>query len=194
MAYNRVQAARLLSTSEKEVFMASLAEQVASLAAPRLRVMVRRARNLRDKHRDLLRRQRLETRRRTGTKHGRSGSANQRTAKKAQVFAEVLQRFEKRLARIDAAQAHSRRSGQLPPAAGEETRSRRREGRCAATHVRPKAPAKGPSRSGSPLGPTSESARAARHAMQFEAAGSRAIQGHVSSQVRRNQAKRDGRR
>lgn len=197
MAYNRIQAARLLSKGEMEVFASSLAERLSSLTAARLRVMIRRTRSLRDKSRDLLRRQRVETRNRTGSKSGPAGGANQRTAAKAQAFAEVLQRFETRLARVEAAQslaarkaasARSRRT--LATKRGADTAkaaARRRQ-------LSPKAPAKRPSPAGNPLGPTSESARGARHAMQLKASGSRAIQGHVSSLGRRNQAKRDNRR
>lgn len=197
MAYNRIQAARLLSASEMEVFVSSLKEQLSGLGAPRLRVMIRRTRALRDKFRDLLRRQRLETRSRTGSKSGRGGAANQRTAQKAQAFAEVLERFEARLARVDAAETLGARKS--ASTRSRVTLGKKRDADAARTAARqprvsPKAPAVRPSPSGSPTGPTSEGARAARHAMQFKASGSRAIQGHVSSLGRRNQARRDKRR
>lgn len=197
MAYNRIQAARLLSKGEMEVFASSLAERLSSLTAARLRVMIRRTRALRDKSRDLLRRQRLETRSRTGSKSGPTGGANQRTAEKAQAFAEVLKRFETRLARVEAAEklavrkaASARSRLTLAKKRGADTAkaaARRQQ-------VSPKAPAERLSPGPGALGPTNESARAARHAMQFKASGSRAIQGHVSSLGRRNQAKRDKRR
>lgn len=197
MAYNRIQAARLLSKSEMEVFASSLADRLSSLTAAKLLVMIRRTRALRDKSRDLLRRQRLETRSRTGSKGGPTGGANLRTAEKAQAFAEVLQRFEARLARVEAAEKVAARK-----AASARSRSTlaKKRGADAAKEaagrrqVSPKAPAERLSPGPGPLGPTSESARAARHAMQFKASGSRAIQGHVSSLGRRNQAKRDKRR
>lgn len=53
----------------------------------------------------------------------------------------------------------------------------------------PKAP--GPDTRG--IGPTSESARAARFAMQQLQSGGQRIQGHIGTQVRRAQAKRDSR-
>lgn len=197
MAYNRIQAARLLSKGEMEVFASSLAERLSSLTAAQLRVMVRRTRALRDKSRDLLRRQRLETRSRTGSKGGPTGGANQRTAEKAQALAEVLQRYEKRLARVEAAEkpparkaASARSRSTLAKKRGADTakEAARRQ------QVSPKAPAEKLPPAAGPVGPTSESARAARHAMQLKASGSRAIQGHVSSLGRRNQAKRDNRR
>ena len=197
MAYNRIQAAKLLTAGEMEIFLASLGDRLAGLPPARLRAMVVRARNQRDKYRDLYRRQRLETRSRTGRKGGRSGEANERTARKAQVFAEALGRFEKRLARAESARPRGR--GKPVPAASPRAQARKGRDAGAAKaparhgNVSPKAPARGPSPSGAPLGPTSERARAARHKMQFLAAGSRAVQGHVSSLGRHNQAKRDRR-
>jgi hypothetical protein len=58
---------------------------------------------------------------------------------------------------------------------------------------RRKAPAKVPAPSADALGPTSESARATRFARQQLESGSQRIQGHVGTQIRRAQAKRDDR-
>jgi hypothetical protein len=197
MAYNRVQARRLLSASEMDMFESSLAERASSLAPERVRVMIRRSRTLRDKYADLLRRQRLATRTRTGTKSGAGGGANERTAQKAQLFAEVLQRFEARLSRLEAAEADTARKASSKRAAATLEKKRAADAaKAASRHPRlsPKAPAgKAPEAPG-PIGATSERARAAAHAMRFKASGSRAVQGHISSLGRRNQAKRDRRR
>jgi hypothetical protein len=191
MAYNRNQVAGLLSATEMELFVASLAGPIVELDAAALRSQIRRTRTLRDKSQDLLQRQRLATRDRTGTKSGQSGVANERTAQKVKAFAETLQRFENRLGLLEAreareaARAHSLRgqprAGRVPGAAGHRPlRS-------------PKAPAIAPQ--GGPAGPgaTSEGARSARHAKQFEASRSKAIQGHLSSRGRTSQARRDQR-
>lgn len=71
-------------------------------------------------------------------------------------------------------------AGEGSAARGPSSRSRR-------------APAEVPTSSADALGPTSESARAARFASQQLESGSQRIQGHVGTQVRRAQAKRDNR-
>ncbi|MDP2065699.1 MAG: hypothetical protein Q8K38_06990 [Burkholderiaceae bacterium] len=196
MAYNRIQAARLLSSSEMTLFAASLADQLVLLTASQLRSQVRRARTLRDKFQDLLRRQRVDTRARTGTKGGTSGTANQRTAEKAQAFTEALQRFEKRLAKVEAAAARATTRTATERARLVLDTKRANDAAKAAARLQTisrKGPATGPKPAGKRLGPTSESARTARHASQFKDAGSKAVLGHVSSLGRHNQAKRDQR-
>ena len=190
MAYNRNQVAGLLSSSEMELFMASLSSAIGELDAVALRSKIRRARTLRDKSQDLLQRQRLATRARTGAKSGTSGVANERSAQKAKAFAETLQRFEKRLALLEERQAREAarataargqaRAGRAPAAGPHPVRS-------------PKAPAVSPQSGPSGVGATSEGARAARHAKQFENSRSKAIQGHLSVQGRASQARRDQR-
>ena len=103
MAYNRIQAGRLLAAAELPVFEASLGEPLAALTAAKLRVLIKRARTMRDKAQDLLQRQRVATRGRTGSKGGTSGAANERTAQKARALNEALTRFEHRLAQLEAA-------------------------------------------------------------------------------------------
>lgn len=187
MAYNRIQAGKLLTAGEMDLFLSSLDDRIAAASPARLRAKIVRARNQRDKFRDLYRRQRLETRGRTGRKGGRSGNANERTASKAQVFSETLQRFEKRLARLEAAHRTDRGKPVRATSSGALVRKKR-----AAAAASPKAPRRGhTTATGATPGPTSERARVARHQMKFLAAGNRAVQGHVSSQGRRNQAKRD---
>jgi hypothetical protein len=103
MAYNRIQAGRLLAAAELPVFEASLGESLAALTETKLRVLIKRARTMRDKAQDLLQRQRVATRGRTGSKGGISGAANERTAQKARALSEALARFENRLAQLEAA-------------------------------------------------------------------------------------------
>lgn len=107
MAYNRLQAERLLSASELPLFLDSLADRIGAHGAAQLRALVKRARTQRDKARDLWQRQRVATRGRTGSKGGASGAANVRTELKARLFDEALRRFEKRLACLDAASARA---------------------------------------------------------------------------------------
>lgn len=197
VAYNRIQANRLLNARELELFEASLGEPLRELTAPRLRLLIRRARALRDKSQDLLRRQRLETRRRTGSKAGVGGTANERTAQKARAFGEMLQRFEKRLGQLEAA---ALRAARKTAAARKQAALATKRGAQAAAaaarqrDVSPKAPARPPSASGTALGAGTMRARADALAMKVKSAGIQTIQGHVSSAGRREQARRDRRR
>ena len=196
MAYNRAGARKLLNAGEFDLFEASTRAALADLSQPRLRQKIRRTRKLRDKYRDLLQRQRLATRRRSGTKSGTSGIANARTREKQRIFSEMLERFEERLKRVEAGNRRTRR------APGKTAQQRLRAKRKAQALQRasrepdrsPKAPAKRRRHArGSSAGPTSESARAARHAMRFQASRSRAIQGHIGTAGRRAQTRRDRR-
>lgn len=196
MAYTPAQAVKLLNAGEFALFAASRADALKTHTAARLRAKVRRARALRDKFRDLLKRQRLATRTRTGSKAGVSGVANQRTRQKAEVLAEVLQRFEKRLAQVEAAEARAARTKAAVQARVALSRKRRADAARVATRqpsTSAKAPAKPPDRVTQVLRSTTESARSAQHAMQFNIAGQQAVRGHVSAKGRRNQAKRDKR-
>ena len=221
MAYNRTQVHALLNATERDLFEASLAAYVKALTATQLRGKINRTRALRDKYRDLLRRQKLATRGRTGNKMGVSGAANQRTEQKAVVLAEVLQRYEKRALQLDAAQARAAEKTAAAAARLElqKERSAARTRPAAKAPAKKAATVKPPAASlkqasgqlaSAPtqgkrtrakvtaadprgLGPTSESARAMRPAKQQEQSGSQRIQGHVGTQVRRGQAKRDSR-
>lgn len=196
MAYNRNQAARLLGKAEMDVFLASLSDNIDQLKAVSLRAMIRRTRTLRDKFQDLLRRQRVATRSRTGAKSGTSGVANERTALKVKAFSEALQRFEKQLGKLEAAELRALRRIE---AAQRKTLLEKKKAADAAkaaarkTRVSPKAPSRGPREGHPAVAGTSESARTARHARQFEQSRSKAIQGHLDNQGRRSQARRDQR-
>jgi hypothetical protein len=196
MTYTLAQAGKLLNVSEFALFSASRADALKTHTAARLRAKVKRARALRDKFRDLFKRQRLVTRSRTGSKAGARGAANERTRRKAELFAQVLQRFEKRLAQVEAAEARAARVRALVQARVILSNKRRADAAKAARRqprISSKARAKPPGTVPKGLQPDSESARSARHVMQFNAAGQQAIRGHVSAKGRRAQAKRDGR-
>jgi hypothetical protein len=196
MTYTTAQAGKLLNVRDFALFSASRADAVKTLTAARLRAKVKRARTMRDKFRDLFKRQSLAARSRTGSKTGASGAANQRTRQKAELFSEVLQRFEKRLAQVEAAEARAARARELVQARLMLSKRRRADADEAARRqprISSKAPARPPGTVPKRLQPDTESARSARHAMQFNAAGQQAIRGHVSAKGRRTQAKRDGR-
>lgn len=196
MAYNRIQAARLLNVRELEVFEASLSDRLGTLSERGLTTMIGRARTLRDKAQDLLQRQRVATRGRTGSKAGASGHENERSQQKAKALGEMLQRFETRLKQVEAAKERAERksaSAQLREALQKKRGATVPAKRSAAAKRSPKAPAAGPRASGKPDAGGSESARETRHAKAFQEAGLSSVQGHVSSGVRRSQAKRDSR-
>jgi hypothetical protein len=193
VATTPVQARKLLTAAELEVFAASRDKMLKALTPLQLRGKVKRARALRAKYQDLLRRQKLATRDRAGTKLGRSGIANARTAQKAQLFAEVLERFTQRLKQSEAAEA--RASKKAGAASAMRALKAQRLAKAAKPAIgtaarSPKAPARGPLATGK-VGPASERARAARHAMQPKIAGQQKVHAHIAARGRRNQAKRD---
>jgi hypothetical protein len=104
MAMNRIQAKKLCTAAEYDLFRASQPDLIKELSIAQLNTKTDRARKLRDKNQDLFQRQRLATRQRTGTKLGPTKNSNARTEQKVQLFTEVLQRFEKRLDAMEAAQ------------------------------------------------------------------------------------------
>ncbi len=196
MATTLIQARKLLTAAELEVFVVSRGQGLTGLSAVQLRGKVKRARTLSEKYRDLLQRQKLATRDRAGTKMGRSGAANARTAEKAALFADVLESFSRRLAQVEAAQARAEQKAaavktkvRLAPAT---PRSKVATAKVGATPRSPKAPSKAPVAARN-VGPSSESARVARHAMQPKQSGQQNVHAHIAARGRRNQAKRDGR-
>ncbi len=214
MAYNRLQAERLLSASELPLFLDSLADRIGAHTAAQLRALVKRARTQRDKARDLWQRQRVATRERTGSKGGASGAANARTDLKARLFDEALQRFDKRLARLDAGSARATSAADRKRSAAKAAKPTGAAGprkvavkaavkaaaKRAPAQAAPslparsaKAPAKAPRPGTPPIGPTSEKARSVRNAQHYDMSGTQRVQGHISVSTRRNQAKRDGR-
>ena len=195
MAWNRIQAARLLSDKE-------------------LQAHIRRVHTQRDKYQDLLRRQRVSTRERTGTKSGKSGAANARTDQKVQVFSEALERLEKqqsrreRSAEREAARPAAARGGKS--AGGHTVRSAVKaalEGKSGAGRAgeagtgargKPqaqrskKAPAQGLA-GGSAASPDTQSGPAVPHAKRMQETGQQRPLAHVASRGRRQQARRDSR-
>lgn len=169
MPINRRQARELATRSELDLIGASYSEAISKLTPRVLKSNIARTRKLRDKHRDLLRRQRLASRARTGTKHGRRPDSNARTVRKAQLFEETLGRFT---ARLEALEAAERRKGRKPSAPR-----------------RAAAPGKGPK-------PPRAARRKQGQAALLQKARTprmKAMQAHVSSRGRRNQARRDSR-
>ncbi len=196
MATTLIQARKLLTAAELDLFVAGRGDALKAMTTVQLRAKAKRARALRDKYQDLLRRQRLATRERVGSKVGRSELANARTAQKAQVFADVLARFTRRLAHVEAAAVRARQQAAAVKAKQTPQPKRREQtamSSSVATTRSPKAPATIPV-SARKFGPTSEGARVARHAMQPKQAGQQRVQAHVAARGRRNQAKRDNRR
>jgi hypothetical protein len=185
MSYNRIAAKKLLNASELELFDAGRRDEIGALSAAQLRAKITRTRRLRDKYRDLYRRQRVSTRARTRTKAGTRGEANLRTRQKAEILGELLARFEKRLAQIEAAQQRA----QL-----QEAKRARRATR-SATKRRRAAPVKSakPPVPRARTGFMSTAAKSADTRRQPVQTGRVAVQAHMSSRGRRNQAKRDRR-
>jgi hypothetical protein len=220
MAYNRIQASRLLAAAELAVFEASLGDALKALTAAKLRVLIKRARTLRDKAQDLLQRQRVATRNRTGSKGGTTGAANERTAQKVRAVSEALARFEDRLARLDAAAeraaggpgkaALASASKDQQKTAAVKTSSRISSKSAVKTavvatqatqaHTAGHAPARSAkaaaatSRHAGTGVPSSSSGADAKGMLQKRKfTGSQAIQAHVGARGRRVQAKRDKR-
>jgi hypothetical protein len=168
MAYNRIQAGRLLGAAELQVFEASLGKTLAALTAAKLRVLIKRARAMRDKARDLLQRQRVATRDRTGNKGGTTGAANERTAQKVQVLGEALARFEGRLAQLDA--AAERAAGATLRAGGRPGPAKQRV-RASAAKATPKAAPESPATAQTSLKSAVKAAVVAAQASEEQTAG-----------------------
>lgn len=206
MAWNRIQAARLLSDREMALFEGSLSDSAPQMSDKELQAHIRRVRTQRDKYQDLLRRQRVSTRDRTGAKSGRSGVANARTDQKVQVFSEALERLERQqsgrerradreAARPQAKQATPQRSAgrhtvrsavkaalEAKPGASGKPQERRSD----------KAPAKRVSAERAASAET-QSGPAVPHAKRMQAMGQQRPLAHVASRGRRQQARRDSR-
>jgi hypothetical protein len=210
MAWNRIQAARLLSGKEMELFEASLGDKAPQMSDKELAGHIRRVRTQRDKFQDLLRRQRVSTRERTGVKAGKSGVANARTEQKVQVFSEALTRLEKQQARRERSteRESSRPAGghgrdTEAASAGTNLRSAVRSALSAKAKdqeaARPRAAdsgkksAKAPSASRAGPSAASQSPPEVPNAKRAEAMGQARSLAHVSSRGRRQQARRDGR-
>lgn len=97
MAYNRIQARRILSAAEFELFEATLAGRLERQPRRMLETRLQRARNLADKYRDLLKRQQCAARRRNSGGSAAESREMSRTAQKVRLFQEMSARLEKRL-------------------------------------------------------------------------------------------------
>jgi hypothetical protein len=211
MAWNRIQAARLLSGKEMELFEASLDDQAPRMSDKELGGQIRRVRAQRDKFQDLLRRQRVSTRDRTGTKAGASGTANARTGQKVQVFTEALARLEKQQARRERSSSGgdarpAGRRGSVPAdraTAGTTVRSAVRAALRAksdgASSGRPrasggsKAPSRQPARPRGGPSAASQSEPQVPNAKRAQDMGQDRALAHVASRGRRQQVRRDKR-
>jgi hypothetical protein len=193
MAYNRHHASKLCTAAEFQLFRASQPDLVRTLSKAQVQSKIERARNLRAKYRDLFQRQQLATRARPGAKLGAHKKANERTEQKTKLFAEVLARFEARLNQMEAAErrqtARAAAKG-APVKAGERARSAKKPaGKKKVTAKKPKLKTKAKTKTGFL---TSKAANAARKE-KLQNTRAKAIQGHIRSRGKRNQAKRDKR-
>lgn len=212
MAWNRIQAARLLSDKEMALFEGSLNDSAPQMSDKELQAHIRRIRTQRDKYQDLLRRQRVSTRDRTGAKSGRSGVANARTDQKVQVFSEALERLEKQQSRRErsadreAARPQARQHAAAQRSAGSKSGGRGtvRSAVKAALEARQgpsgkpqaqrsrKAPARGTSGDSAASADT-QSGPGVPHASRMQAMGQQRPLAHLASRGRRQQARRDSR-
>lgn len=184
-----------------ELFSASQDPQLAKLSLAQVKANVQAARNARDKCQDLLRRQRLDSRDRTGSKDGAEGVDNARTEQKLQALTEVLHRFEAQAADLESgAPADTSAKDDAVVSLSDlvadvrtavEHKHEQAANQAASGSPSAQAHAQSGVTPGTPHGGTSESARVARHASHLQETGSQAVQGHVSTQIRRDQAKRD---
>lgn len=186
MPLNRNAAANLLNASEMTLFEAGERKAIGLLGKARVRAKIQRARRLRDKYRDLFRRQRVLTRSRTGSKAGPGGDANLRTREKAAIMDELLARFAKRLDEIEAAE---RRAAEA--AAKAERRTRKAAAKAGSSTAKKRIAGDSPK---GLAGFMSESASSASMKRRQHKSRGVAINAHLRSQGRRNQARRDRRR
>ena len=107
MSFTLRQVQPLLTKPELELFEASRAGAITSLAPRQLNARLTRARTLRDKYRDNYRRQTVATRTGPATKRTLQGAENVRTATKAEIMADLVTRFEAQLAKAEAQAAKS---------------------------------------------------------------------------------------
>ena len=215
MSIKSSEAKSLCTANEFELVQASLPKRIKNHSLAVLRGKVRRARTLRDKYRDLARRQRLEARGKQVARGTRPAQGNERTMRKAELFGEVLERFEKQLGKVEAAAAKApatKAPAKRPP--GKKTpvikapAAKRVAPKKAASKSRPVGAdaASDPPRSAQPakaLPATKNAQRAAQtksrrattvaKQTRISKSGQTKIQGHVSSQVKRQQARRDNR-
>ncbi len=209
MPYNRSHVRGFLGASEITLFESSLREELKTHTPADLARRIVRTRKLRDKYRDLLRRQKLQTRARTGSKGGPSGNANARTDAKAAAFDEALKRFEDEARRRADAEKKkpsgaARKTSRAKPAPAARKTPRAKPVPAAVMlrqalerkHAAEAASAPGPQHA-KPSSPqrdgTPPDVRAAVVASRLQEANLASIQGHTSTQARKNQAKRDQR-
>ena len=200
MATSITQARSFLTAAELELFDHSRAQPIKELSDKQLAGKVKRARALRDKYRDLYRRQTLAARGKA-SRSGALGDANARTQRKADIMQEMLDRFE---ARTSLLAARAERAGSssgtarkvvAPKAVVKRARfAGKNPAKRSLKAPSPRAPSSGGKvRAPNVNAPLDMVASAKRVNPIKSSPGSVAIQGHVSSSVRRSQGKRDNR-
>jgi hypothetical protein len=190
MANDRANARKLLTAAEFKLFEASRRDAICKLDARTLKLKAELTRKRRDKYRDLYKRQRLAIRDQTGTKRGNSGAANARTKEKAALFEDLRARFQTRYVQVSAPPARAAKKKSLPKRVKAVAAPGPRK------TVSPKAPAASRSAALGAIGAPgfmNEGAGVAARLGRAHRSRSTAINAHLRSQGRRNQAKRDRR-
>lgn len=199
MAYNRIQAKRICTVQEYDLFESSFSDRKGgdALTLEALRARRQRTRNLRDKYRDLLKRQRLANRERTGSKKGDRADGNRRTEQKVQLFAEALARFDQRIAALEAADRKAANAGTAGKPSGEKSSAKKPSTSKLAGGKAPSGKTAGKKASGKKKarkgkgGFISEKAQAATRRGKKQNTRSKAVMGHTRAAGRRRQARRD---
>lgn len=202
MAWNRIQAARLLTDKEMALFEGSLGDHAPQMSDKELHASIKRVRTQRDKYQDLLQRQRVASRDRSGSKSGPSGVANARTDQKVQVFSEALDRLEaqreRRERRVEREAAKGAAGAPPRNTVRSAVRSALQAKKRTASSDKPqarrssKAPAQGPGAAAQASAAT-QSPPTVPHAKRADAMGQQRALAHVSSRGRRQQSRRDAR-
>jgi hypothetical protein len=200
VAINSVRARQICTKAELDLVLQSTTKHIGNLDAKQLKAAVRRSRSLRDKWRDLVHSQ---TRDLKATEPQKLEDANARSAEKATLFDETLARFEKRLSKLDgeaskpspAMKTASNVNHRTDRAAVRESLNATTETLNASTKRATKKAATIKKKSATKTAAVGRNlkAKAKAKATAVARSGAPRIQGHVSSQGRRNQAKRNAR-
>ena len=206
MAISMQRAAKLCTAAELNLVKASAPRAIRGLTQKQVSSKLDRARRLRDKHRDLVQRQSLRTRARTGSKHGDIGPKNERTSQKLEIFEEVLERFETRLLDFDEADKPATEAETKAGRGGKRAAKRsgkrvaKKAAKKAAARVKKtgaRAAAKTERKVSSGARGSAESAQQTNSKRKRMPADAKVLEqkihAHVSSRVRRTQARRDRR-
>ncbi len=189
MAYNRIQARKICTQAEYELFELSLPTPIAALSCGQLKSKLQRSRNLRDKYRDLYKRQRLAARQRTGTKKGSEPAENLRTYRKEVLFSETMVRYQRRLEKLTAQAARASATKARVSSARALGGSKPAGGKAARGSASTRATNQDPS---GPGGFITGQAQSAAQKRLTQKTRSKARVAHTRSAGQRSQARRDG--